>query len=144
MSYNKTPYFKEIFPEIEQLYINFKGDKLIDFIKIIVKYAFKKFDITTPIFYTSEIKGITGKKSDLIVSMCKSCNAKTFVFGKLGNTYIEWDKFKDIKPVFQNFNHPIYEQIHGEFISNMSFIDLLFNYGENSKKILTKSSYNYE
>jgi hypothetical protein len=144
MSYNKTPYFKEIFPEIEQLYVNFKGDKLIDFIKIIVKYAFKKFDITTPIFYTSEIKGITGKKSDLIVSMCKSCNAKTFVFGELGNTYIEWGRFKDIKPVFQNFNHPTYKQIHGEFIPKMSFIDLLFNYGENSKKILTKSSYNYE
>ena len=76
--------------------------------------------------------------------MCKSCNAKTFVFGELGNTYIEWDKFKDIKPAFQNFNHPIYKQIHGEFIPNMSFIDLLFNYGEKSKKILTKSLYNYE
>tara|TARA_R110001592_G_scaffold290216_2_gene559327 strand:- start:202 stop:915 length:714 start_codon:yes stop_codon:yes gene_type:complete len=144
MSYSKAPYFNEIFPEIEQLYMGFKGDKLIDFVKIIVKYAFKKFNITTPIKYTSKIKGIKGKKSDLIISMCESCNAKTFIFGKFGNTYIEWDKFLNVKPVFQNFNHPIYSQIHGEFIPNMSFIDLLFNHGDNSKNILTQSTYNYE
>ena len=141
---NKTPYFTEIFPEIEQLYTDFEGDKLIDFIKIIVKYAFKKFDITTPIRYTSEIEGIDGKKSDLIISMCKSCNAKTFIFGEVGKTYIDWEKFKDIKPVFQEFTHPKYTQTHGDFVSNMSFIDLLFNHGDDSKKILTKSKYNNE
>tara|TARA_R110000765_G_scaffold294569_1_gene389741 strand:- start:1573 stop:2286 length:714 start_codon:yes stop_codon:yes gene_type:complete len=144
MSYSKTPYFTEIFPEIEQLYTDFEGDKLIDFIKIIVKYAFKKFDITTPIRYTSEIEGIDGKKSDLIISMCKSCNAKTFIFGEVGKTYIDWEKFKDIKPVFQEFTHPKYTQTHGDLVSNMSFIDLLFNHGDDSKKILTKSKYNNE
>ena len=143
-SYSKAPYFNEIFPEIEQLYINFKGEKLIDFIKIIVNYAFKKFDIKTPIKYVSELDNIEGKKSDLIISMCKSCDAKTFVFGTLGNTYIEWNKFTDITPVFQNFTHPIYKQVHGGFIPNMSFIDLLFNHGDNSKKILNKSTYNNE
>jgi hypothetical protein len=30
----------------------------------------------------------------------------------------------------------VYKQIHGNFIENMSILDLLFNEGENSQKIL--------
>ena len=32
-----------------------------------------------------------------------------------------------------------YKQIYGNFIENMSIIDLLFNEGENSKKFLTNT-----
>ena len=37
---------------------------------------------------------------------------------------------------YQNFQHPIYQQKNGSFISHMSVIDLLFNEGPNSKKII--------
>jgi len=43
--------------------------------------------------------------------------------------------------VFQKFDHPIYSQIHGEFIPKMSFIDLLFNHGNNNIGILKESNY---
>ena len=45
----------------------------------------------------------------------------------------------DIKLIYENFIHPRYEQIHGNFLENMSIIDLLFNMGENSIQILNKS-----
>lgn len=145
LSYSKAPYFDTIYPEIESLYNSYTGDKLIEFIVPIIQYAFFKFDINIPVKRTSEIKDIRGRKSDLILSMCKSCNAKSFVFGSFGKTYIEWDKFNDVTPAFQDFKHPVYDQIHGgEFIPNMSFIDLLFNHGDDSKNILTKSKYTYE
>ena len=52
--------------------------------------------------------------------------------------YIEENKFKQSKVEykFQNFNHPIYKQRYPGFESNMSFIDLLFNHGNNSIKII--------
>ena len=147
MSYSKTPYFNEIYPELEMLY-NTECDKLIDFVKLFIKYAFVKFDINVPVKCTSELVkegyDMSGQKSDLIINMCKSCNANSFVFGQMGRTYIDWDKFTDIKPVFQNFVHPTYNQLHGDFISNMSFIDLLMNAGPDSKNILTKSTYDNE
>ena len=77
-------------------------------------------------------------KTDLILNMCKAANAKTFIFGQDGKTYIEEDKFKQagVKYKFQNFKHPIYQQRFPGFESNMSFIDLLFNYGDESIKII--------
>ena len=45
----------------------------------------------------------------------------------------------NIKVIFENFQHPTYTQVHGDFISNMSIIDLFFNEGDNSRKILQES-----
>ena len=54
---------------------------------------------------------------------------------------MELHKFKEngIKAIPQNFKHPNYKQIYEQFIENMSVVDLLFNEGENSLKILAES-----
>lgn len=143
MSYSKSPFFKEIFPEIEFIYKKFNGDKLIDFLMEFIKYSHKKFNINVPIYQTSDLINqgydISGQKTDLILNMCKVINAKTFIFGPQGRNYIEREKFKEVEYRFQNFKHPKYKQMHGEFISHMSFIDLLFNHGNNAVNILNKS-----
>ena len=141
MCYSGTDYFDEIFSELEVIY-NKEYNLLIDFNEQIIKYAFKKFNIKTPVHKTSELikKGhdISGAKTDLILNMCKAANAKTFIFGQDGKTYIEEDKFKQagVEYKFQNFKHPIYKQKYPGFESNMSFIDLLFNHGNNSLNII--------
>jgi len=147
LSYGRSPYFDEIYPEIEKIYNKFDGVFLVEFVVSLIKYAFNKFDINIPIYRTSELKNLgfdlDGKKSDLVIEMCKAVDAKSFVFGQSGHTYIEKEKFHNhnIKSVFQKFEHPIYSQIHGEFIPKMSFIDLLFNHGNKAVEILKKSDY---
>jgi hypothetical protein len=44
---------------------------------------------------------------------------------------------RDVKLVYQEFTHPIYPQVHGDFVPNLSVVDLLFNCGPASKQILT-------
>jgi hypothetical protein len=145
-SYKKAPYFGEIFEDILKIY-GLESDLLVDFLIPFIKYAFQKFMINIPIYRTSELirQGypIEGKKSNLIVNMCKTVNAEMFVFGIDGRTYIEKRTFyeNNIKFVFQDFVHPVYKQVQGEFISHLSFLDLLFNYGPNSVQILGKSNY---
>jgi len=149
LSYSRAPFFKEIFPEITGIYER-KHIMLIDFLMDIIRYAFKKFDIKAPIYQTSNLKNmgytIEGKKSELILNMCKVVDAKTFVFGRDGRTYIEKEVFYNagINFVFQEFHHMEYTQIHGHFVPNMSFIDLLFNYGPESKSILGKCDFALE
>ena len=141
MCYSRSKYFNEIYSELEKIYSK-DYEFLIDFNEQIIKYAFKKFKIKAPIFKTTELikqgHNISGIKTDLILNMCKAANAKTFIFGQDGKTYIEENKFKqaEVKYKFQNFNHPIYKQRYPGFESNMSFIDLLFNHGANSIEIL--------
>jgi len=145
MSYSRSPYFNQIYNEIKSIYDGFTGNKLIDFLIEFIKYAHLKFKVNIPIYKTSDLirlgYDISGSKSDLILNMCKVVNAKTFIFGAQGRDYIEKDKFNQVEYRFQNFNHPTYKQIHGDFMSHMSFIDLLFNYGDNSVNILNKSQY---
>ena len=141
MCYSRSKYYKEIYAELEEIYSK-DYEYLIDFNEQIIKYAFKKFNINVPVYKTSELikegHDISGVKTDLILNMCKAANAKTFIFGQDGKTYIEEDKFKQsgVEYKFQNFKHPIYKQRHPKFESHMSFIDLLFNHGDNSIEIL--------
>jgi hypothetical protein len=146
LSYSKAPYFEEIFSEISAIYSK-KHLLIVDFLLDLIHFGFRKFNITVPVFRTSELikQGyiIEGKKSDLIINMCKVVNADVFVFGVDGRTYIDKGVFFNnrIKFVFQDYVHPVYSQMHGEFISHMSFLDLLFNYGSNASQILGKSTY---
>jgi len=145
-SYKKSPFFQEIYTELSELY-RYECDFLVDFLIRIIKYAFEKIGIRIPVYRVSElIKSgyeVKGEKSDLIISMCRVIDAKTYVFGISGKDYVEENKFKSagITPVFQDFEHPVYSQIHGEFLPAMSFIDLLFNHGKRASEILGKSSW---
>ena len=59
----------------------------------------------------------------------------------MGKNYIDEEIFKqaNIENKYEKFQHPIYSQIHGKFIPNLSIIDVLFNEGKNSEKILSES-----
>jgi WbqC-like protein family len=114
----------------------------------IIKLAFKLFDIKIPFFRTSELKTegyeITGTSTKMVVSLCKAVHADILVAGASGKDYLNVDimNTNNIKTVYQKFYHPRYPQKQGSFISNMSYLDLLFNCGEyESIKILGKSEY---
>ena len=56
----------------------------------------------------------------------------------IDKNYAEIEKFKknNIEIYFQNYNHPIYTQLYGNFIPYLSVIDLLFNMGSSSSEII--------
>ena len=147
LCYSQAPYYGNIFEELSDV-ISRPYNKLVELNIEIIKYAFNKFHIKIPVYRTSELikKGfkIEGKNNELIFSMCKVVNANVYVFGKSGRDYYKKESFaeKNILPVFQTFEHPVYKQVHGSFLPYMSFIDLLFNYSEESAiEILMKSNY---
>ena len=144
-SYGKTPYFQYLFDKLEKLYLE-EERFLLDFVIKVSKLILSEFEVNIPIYKVSDLVMdgyiIDGKKSELILNMCKVVDADNFIFGSVGRTYIDKELFKkhDVNYFFQNFNHPVYNQKHGEFISNMSSIDLLFNHGKDSINILKKSN----
>ena len=63
-----------------------------------------------------------------------------YISGITGKKYLLIDDFKHhkIKLEFQNFQHPIYQQVFDPFYPNMAIIDLLFNEGNNAMNIIKK------
>ena len=96
------------------------------------------FDINIEIRYSSDFT-TTKTKSERLVQILKQVNASHYLSGVGAKDYHEDEPFikENIKVIWQNFKHPIYTQINGDFIPYLSSIDLFFNCGiKNSRKIL--------
>jgi hypothetical protein len=52
----------------------------------------------------------------------------------------EYMASKGIKVIMQEFRHPEYPQLFGDFVPNLSILDLLFNMGLRSKDIVRSCS----
>lgn len=145
-SYGKTPYFEYLYPDLKRIFLS-EYKYLVDLNMAIIRWAFLHFGIGVPVFTVSGLSesgiDVVGENNDAIISMCRAVDAAVFVFGKSGRNYIDYEKFKQagILPVFQDFQHPVYTQIQGGFLPNMSFIDILFNHGKDAPTVLGKSSY---
>lgn len=120
---------------------NKQSDLLVDLDMAIILFLFDKLEIETNIVMASTLKA-KGKKSELIVSICKELKANTYLSGQNGRDYLNISDFNDagIEIVFQKYLHPIYPQLHGGFLPNMSVLDLLFNCGPRSKEIILKGN----
>ena len=80
-------------------------------------------------------------KSQRLLDICKKLNATTYISGEIGKDYLDEKIFHEsgIEIIYEKFQHPIYRQNYGEFVSHLSILDLLFNEGRNSRTILLNS-----
>lgn len=83
---------------------------------------------------------IDGKREDRLVSICQERQAAVYISPTGSSDYLsESDAFQraGIKLLYNDYKHPAsYPQLHGEFVSHLSAIDLLLNCGEKSLEIL--------
>ena len=76
---------------LEEIY---KYNKLIDINMSSIEWCRKKLNINTPIVFASELN-VSGKKSELLLNICKSLNAKDYISGPSGSDYLNIDLFKE-------------------------------------------------
>tara|TARA_B100000029_G_C17544596_1_gene947992 strand:+ start:1036 stop:1752 length:717 start_codon:yes stop_codon:yes gene_type:complete len=135
-NYNKSQFFADYIPFFEELYSK-NWSKLTELTEYMLKWFLQELNIKTEFVKASDFQ-FDGTKSDLVLDMCKTLKAHTYIFGIRGKDYAKLNDFKNekISVIFQNYNHPTYKQNFGTFIPNLSIIDLLFNCGPQSKKIL--------
>lgn len=79
-----------------------------------------------------------GVKSALVLDMCKTLGATSYIFGAMGKDYADVEAFEQagVQVLFQDYRHPVYAQQYGEFVDRLSILDLLFNCGDSSGEIL--------
>ena len=110
---------------------------LVDLDMAILEFLFKELRIETEVVLSSKLN-LSGKKSDLILSICEELGAEVYISGQNGVDYLKVEDFNlaNIKVAVQHYEHPTYAQIHGDFIPYLSVIDLLFNFGPKSRDII--------
>jgi len=141
-NYSKAPYFSLYADFFEDLYQK-EWHGLVEINGYILRWLVQTLGINTPIKSATELQ-FEGEKSNLALDMCRKTGAKVLIFGALGKQYADIDSFNVLgcTPYFQDYNHPIYPQLYGGFVSHLSIIDLLFNCGNNSLEILMSGNVN--
>jgi len=139
INYEDAPYFKNYWNDLSNI-IDTNYNYLIELNLKIIYYVISLLGLKTKIVQTSEMK-INTQKSQRLLDICKKLKVDCYISGINGKEYLDRDIFDvdDIQVVYENFKHPIYNQINGDFIENMSIIDLLFNEGENARNIINNS-----
>jgi hypothetical protein len=137
MAYKKAPYFETYIGELEAILTSQSLETLSALNLAILRFATRHLDIATPIVIASDYE-FKGAKSDLVLDMCVQLKADTYIFGAQGRDYADVESFRasGVEPYFQDYRHPQYRQLHGEFQPYMSIVDLLFNEGPSSREIL--------
>ena len=137
MSYSRTPYFHLYKDFLEDVYQR-EWLYLADLDEHITRFLIDTLGIKIKFVKASTSLQLDGRKSSLVLDMCLKMKADVFIFGGEGQNYANVQDFESagIQVVFQDYKHPVYPQLHGEFISNLSVTDLLFNCGPKSLDIL--------
>ena len=141
VSYANSLYFEKYAGAILPL-IDSNNDFLADYTIGLILELKAQLGITTRMVRSSELNG-SGSKADLLASLCEQIGATTYVSPPGSRDYmVKSDAFEKIcVPVqFYNFKHPEYSQLFGQFLPNMSIIDMLFNCGERSLGLIQDAS----
>jgi len=126
-NYKKAPHFDRLFPQVEALYQE-EHPLLGDLCLAHLKFWLKELQIDTQLVRSSTLD-IESKKSDLVLDLCRHFEADHYISGALGKDYLEEENFAEHKIgiTYQDYSHPEYPQLHGEFQPYLSVLDFLMS-----------------
>jgi len=140
-NYLSSMYFDRYFGRIEGI-LSRDWEFLIDLDLELIFCIIEELGLEREHVFSSDLD-LEGLRSTMrLIKICEELGGDIYLSGTRGRNYIQEDlfKFHGIELEFHDYDHPIYKQNFEGFESYMSIIDLLFNHGEDSLKILSSGS----
>ena len=120
--------------------------KLIELNLSLILWAMKILKIEKKIYLSSDFSS-KNKSTQKIIDICKTLNSKDYLSAMGSKNYLEKDiqilKNNDLNIYFHAYKHPKYKQCFKFFHEYASIIDLFFNEGSNSFKIIKSGNLKY-
>ena len=137
LAYKKAPYFEKYRSLFEEFYSKkyiLLRDLNVDMIKLICSIL----GIKTKIIFSSSLSDKNTKKTERVINLCKQAQITHLYDAQGAEKILDKSLFKKegILIDFQDFKHPKYPQLWGEFVPYLSVIDLIFNQGDKSLSII--------
>lgn len=138
-SYLKAPHFEEIYPFVEDIFLQ-KNENLFDFIYYsVLRYA-ELLDIKTRIIISSSLPVDHELKSqDKVIAICKYLDTDIYINSISGKFLYDKKEFENsnIELKFIKSKYISYPQFDNTFVPWLSIIDvLMFNGVEKTKELL--------
>lgn len=124
-AYRKAPYFERHYEALKKIYSKMHG-LLIDLNMDLLLYMARSFNIHKPLEYASRYN-IGTTSTDRLVKLVECAGGDEYLTGLGSQDYLDESAFEKagINVQWQNFKHPVYEQLHGAFAPGLSAVDYL-------------------
>jgi hypothetical protein len=134
--YQKAPYFQDYYGGLLEI-LSSHWEYIAELDIALIKQIARWLDISPLVVRSSEL-AIEGDRSERLLNFCRHFNANCYLSGNAAQCYLDTDIFtkQDIEVRWQNYSHPTYNQLYGDFVPYLSVMDLLFNCGPNSLRII--------
>ena len=136
-AYAKAPFMAQHIPFLEEVYGR-PWERLNDLNRYMLEYFVCMLDMPTSIVYASELQ-VPGVATTRLINLIKAVGGTHYYSGAYAlDAYLDATQLADagITLVLQEWHAPTYPQLHGAFVPDLSVIDLLFNCGPDSLRVL--------
>jgi len=140
-NYNRAPYFHTYADFFYDTYHR-EWEFLADLNIHIIQFLNEVWDLKTRLMVASQMGIDDADPTGRLIGICRALEGDTYLSGRDGVNYMNLEQFhiNGIKVCHQEYHPESYSQRFGEFIPNLSSIDLLFNCGPEGEKIIKASS----
>lgn len=138
-NYRRAKHFSDIAEWLRPLYADVQYSCLSQvnrsFIEAVCRYLGIQTKISNSWDYVYSAEG----KSERVVALCLAAGATSYLTGPSARDYLQESDFVRNDVVltwFEYSGYPEYSQLWGEFVHNVSILDLLFNCGLDAPKFM--------
>lgn len=133
MNYSRARCFATCHPRLESLLADSQSN-LAELCWTQLRFWLAEFAIATPVVRSSELP-VEGRKSALILQLCRHLGADRYLSGALGRGYLAAEEFRaaGIELQFQSYESPVYPQLWGDFVPHLSIVDYWMNCGADAR-----------
>jgi hypothetical protein len=140
--YKSTPFFTDAIYFLES-YENIKFNSISDLNRQLLIDISEYLNIKTPI-EVSWHYSLHGSKTDRIIELLQKTDATIYLSGSNADCYLDKKQFieNNIQLEYKTYSYASYTQPWGDFIGDVTILDLIANCGQNSRKLFKSNRSN--
>jgi hypothetical protein len=142
-SYSQASHFDTVAPVFASFYETVKRTRLSDINRDLIELVMDAFGIRTPLRWSTDFPLETLDRTNRLVSICQQANADEYWTGPAAKAYLDEATFgrAGISVHYVDYSgFAEYDQLHGEFLHQVSVLDVLFNAGPDVGNLLALGS----
>lgn len=136
-NYRKAPFWSLLEPFFDEMF-SAQWDTIAKLNIHVVKRLAAILGIETPLFVASGMGVFPENPDERLIAIARHFGADAYLAGSGGHDYMDLEKYRkaSVDVIFQEYQHPVYNQLYGDFEPFLSVIDLIFNHGKESLNII--------
>jgi len=138
-NYRKAPHWPLLEPFFAEIFSR-SWETIAELNIHVVRELTTLLGMTTPLHVASELPPSPDDPDERLIAITRHFGGNVYLAGSGGRNYMDLAKYGDagVEVIFQEYRHPVYPQLWGDFEPFMSVVDLIYNRGLEALEIIRR------